>query len=164
MAKSSSVNAPKGAQVEVVEVAAPVVVTPVVVEAAPVVEANHKVLYRRDHPGGGVLGRCSYGIPGVSGIIVFDMALFVDGIAPPTITMDCSFVQPKADNKQAKLEAQAAKAADKAAKLEARMAAESLKAAVNAAKLAEVAAAAKAKVEAAQAQAAVAKSDAPAGL
>lgn len=43
--------------------------------------------YRRAHPGGGPLGRCSYGVPGVAGIVVFDVALFLPGAPPATLTL-----------------------------------------------------------------------------
>jgi hypothetical protein len=48
---------------------------------------NSTLYYRRAHPGGGVLGRCSYGIPGVAGIVVFDVALFLPGQPPATLTL-----------------------------------------------------------------------------
>lgn len=51
--------------------------------------------YRRDHPGGGALGRVSYGLAGVPGIVVFDRGMFPDGIVPKTITIDCAMVAPK---------------------------------------------------------------------
>lgn len=123
-----------------------------VAEAQPVASPNFTLVYRRQHPGGGSLGRCSYGIAGVSGIVVFDMSLFANGVAPPTVTMDCEFVQPKADNKTAKAEAAAAKAVDKAAKAQAKIEAQAAKAAEKQAKADAALAAAKAKVEAAQAK------------
>lgn len=43
--------------------------------------------YRRNHPGGGVLGRCSYGVPGLPGIVVFDLALFASGLPPATLVV-----------------------------------------------------------------------------
>lgn len=44
--------------------------------------------YRRAHPGGGVLGRCSYSSnSGCGGIVVFDVAMFANGIAPATIVL-----------------------------------------------------------------------------
>lgn len=49
--------------------------------------------YRRQHPGGGALGRCSYGIVGCKGYIVIDMGLFApealdaNGLPPATITL-----------------------------------------------------------------------------
>jgi len=54
------------------------------------------ITFRRLHPGGGPLGRCSYGVAGVSGIVVFDMGLFPGGIAPTTITLSCELSQPVA--------------------------------------------------------------------
>jgi hypothetical protein len=49
------------------------------------------ITYRRQHPGGGALGRCSYGIAGCKGIVVWDMGLFapVNGTvtAPATLTI-----------------------------------------------------------------------------
>lgn len=52
--------------------------------------------FRRNHPGGGPLGRCSYGVAGVPGIVVFDLGLFPGGVAPATITLDCELAQPSA--------------------------------------------------------------------
>lgn len=52
--------------------------------------------FRRNHPGGGPLGRCSYGVAGVPGIVVFDLGLFPGGVAPATITLDCELAQPQA--------------------------------------------------------------------
>lgn len=51
--------------------------------------------FRRLHPGGGPLGRCSYGVAGVSGIVVFDMGLFPGGVAPATITLSCELAEPQ---------------------------------------------------------------------
>ena len=65
--------------------------TPVVTVATPVTTTLH---YRRAHPGGGPLGRCSYGIPGVPGIVVFDLGMFVGGIAPATITLPFAMAAP----------------------------------------------------------------------
>lgn len=52
------------------------------------------LVYRRQHPGGGALGRCSYGIAGCKGIVVVDMALFApallaanNGLPPATLTL-----------------------------------------------------------------------------
>jgi hypothetical protein len=65
------------------------------VTAVPVVEASGTVLvYRRQHPGGGPLGRCSYGIPGVPGIAVFDMGMFANGTAPASITVNLAMAVP----------------------------------------------------------------------
>lgn len=59
--------------------------------------------YRRQHPGGGALGRCSYGLPGVAGIVVFDMGLFAPtllaangGLPPATITINVAMATPQA--------------------------------------------------------------------
>lgn len=83
--------------------------------AAAQATSNFVLVYRRDHPG----NRCSYGIAGVPGIVVFDKGLFADGVAPASITLDCAMALPKVDNKTAKAEEAARKAqekADKAAK------------------------------------------------
>lgn len=152
MAKSnrgnlSAVESTPAAQAEQVQEAAPVVVE------APAPQPNYTVMYRRDHPGGGALGRCSFGINGVSGIIVFDKALFA-GAVPSIITMDCEFVQPKPDAKEAKAQAQAVKLAQKAEAAKLKLEQQSAKAAERQAKADKALADAKAKVEAAQAGAA----------
>lgn len=54
--------------------------------------------YRRSHPGGGPLGRCSYGVPGVPGIVVFDVALFLPGAPPATLTLDVALATPQPRN------------------------------------------------------------------
>lgn len=64
------------------------------VAAAPLAIGNHTLHYRRAHPGGGVLGRCSYGVPGVAGIVVFDVALFLPGAPPATITLNVALATP----------------------------------------------------------------------
>jgi len=51
---------------------------------------NHTLTYRKNHPG----NRCSYGIAGVPGIVVFDMKLFADGKPPATIVLDCALALP----------------------------------------------------------------------
>lgn len=51
--------------------------------------------FRRLHPGGGPLGRCSYGFPGVPGIVVFDVALFANGVPPATIVVNFAAAQPQ---------------------------------------------------------------------
>lgn len=113
--------------------------------AAPgTVGPNFVLTYRRDHPG----DRCSYGIAGNAGIVVFDKGLFKDGVAPPTITLDCEMVPVKADNKTAKAEAAAAKLAEKAAKAQAKIEAATARAAEKAVKAQEAAAKAQAKAEA----------------
>lgn len=62
--------------------------------AVAAVAVQHTLTYRRQHPGGGVLGRCSYGVAGVPGIVVFDMGLFAGGVAPATITLSCALAAP----------------------------------------------------------------------
>lgn len=113
--------------------------------------ANFTLTYRRRHPGGGVLGRCSYGIAGVSGIVVFDVGMFANAEPPTTITVDVPLAQPKADAKAAREAAQAAKVIERAAKAQARLDAQTAKAAERQAKADAALAAAKAKLEAAQA-------------
>ena len=109
---------------------------------------NFTLTYRRNHPG----NRCSYGIAGNSGIVVFDEGLFAPGVTPPaTIVLDCEMVQPKADNKELKAQQAAAKLAEKAAKAQARIEEAQRKAAERKAKADEALAKAKAKVDAAAA-------------
>src|SRR4051794_23618843 len=59
---------------------------------------NHTLTYRRTHPN----DRCSYGIAGVPGIVVFDVKLFADGKPPKTIVLDCALALPvgKVDKKK----------------------------------------------------------------
>jgi hypothetical protein len=45
------------------------------------------ITYRRAHPGGGPLGRCSYGVAGVPGIVVFDVGLFLPNTPPASIVL-----------------------------------------------------------------------------
>ena len=47
----------------------------------PVVATNHTLTYRKNHPN----GRCSYGVAGVPGIVVFDLKQYADGKPPATI-------------------------------------------------------------------------------
>jgi hypothetical protein len=54
-----------------------------------------KITFRRSHPGGGPLGRVSYGIAGVPGIVVIDRGMFV-GEPPATIELDCTLAEAKA--------------------------------------------------------------------
>lgn len=54
------------------------------------------LFFRRMHPGGGPLGRCSYGIPGVPGIVVFDVGMFLGGICPATIVLPLAMAAPAA--------------------------------------------------------------------
>ena len=51
---------------------------------------NKMLTYRKNHPN----NRCSYGVEGVSGIVVFDMKLFAGGKPPKSITLDCDLVAP----------------------------------------------------------------------
>ncbi len=111
---------------------------------------NHVLTYRRDHP----QNRCSYGISGVSGIVVFDKGMFLDGNPPATITLDCMLAMPKPDQKAAKAEAQAQRAIERAAKAEAKIEAAKAKAEEKAAKAKAALEAAIAKAEATKAAAA----------
>lgn len=130
-------------------------------EVTPAQTENYRLDYRRDHP----QNRCSYGIAGVSGIVVFDKGLFADGVAPAVITVDCKMALPKADAKVDKTAAAAAKAAAKleaaAVKVANQLAKAAAKAAAKQAKADAALAAAKAKVAAAQAKTAGAGADAP---
>lgn len=122
--------------------------------------SNMRLTYRREHPG----NRCSYGIAGNSGIVVFDKGLFAGSdqpgfTAPATITLDCEMVQPKADNKTAKAEAAAVKLAERAAKAQAKIEAAQAKAEGKRVAADEALAKARAKVEAAQAAASGAAGD-----
>lgn len=129
---------------------------------APVPSANYALAFRRNHPG----NRCSYGIAGNSGIVVFDRGLVAGtvpttsesdlGGMPASITMDCELVQPKADNKTAKVEEAARKAQEKADKAAKRAADAQAKIAERAAKAADALAKAQAKVAAATGTAAAA--------
>jgi hypothetical protein len=121
---------------------------PAVIEA-PAAVPNYTLTYRRDHPGGGALGRCSYGIAGVNGIVVFDYTLFADGKAPATIMVDVPLAQPKPDLKEAKAAAAAQKLIDRAAKATAKIEAAKVKALERQVKADAALAAAKAKIEAA---------------
>lgn len=106
---------------------------------------NFAIVYRRDHPG----DRCSYGIVGNPGIIVFDKGLFKDGVAPPHITLDCEMVAPREDNKTLKAEAQVAKLAERARKAQEKIEEATRKAEEKKAKAEKMLADAKAKVDAA---------------
>lgn len=77
-------------------------------------QGNFSLTYRREHPG----NRCSYGIPGNAGIVVFDRGLFADPAFNGPIMLDVEMAQPKADNKAEKLAAAAVKAQEKIAKAE----------------------------------------------
>lgn len=72
--------------------------------------SNNTLTYKRDHPN----NRCSYGIPGVPGIVVIDKRLFANGQAPATITVDCALALPVA--KAPKVAPAAAPVAPKGAK------------------------------------------------
>jgi hypothetical protein len=113
-------------------------------------------VYRRDHP----QDRCSYGIAGVSGIVVFDKGLFANGVPPTTITVDCALAQPKADAKAEKARLAAERAQDRATKAAVKIEAAQARAAEKSAKAAEALAKAQAKVAAAQAQAGGGSTDA----
>lgn len=96
---------------------------------APAAVANFVLHYRREHPG----NRCSYGIAGNAGIVVFDKGLFQGSDqagfqAPAVITLDCEMVPIKQDNKTAKAEAAAAKLVEKAQKAQAKILAAQAKA------------------------------------
>ena len=104
------------------------------------VPPNFTLHWRKDHP----KNRCSYGVAGVTGIVVFDKNLFA-GEPPLTITVDVELAQPKPDGKAAKAEAAAAKAAEKLAKAEERRIAAELKAAEKAEKATKALAAAQAR-------------------
>jgi hypothetical protein len=138
----------------------PIGTEPVAVETTVASAANYTLTFKRNHP----QDRCSYGIAGNPGIVVFQRGLFVGaqpftsntdlGGLPNTITLSCEMVQPKADNKTAKAEAAAVKAVEKAAKAEAKIVAAQAKAAEKAAKATAALAAAQVKIAAAQAAAA----------
>lgn len=81
--------------------------------SSPAVTPNFTLTYRREHPG----DRCSYGITGVPGIVVFDKALFADPTnIPHTITLSVELALPRADKKTDKAAAKEARDAEKAAK------------------------------------------------
>ncbi len=125
--------------------------------------ANQILTFRRNHPG----NRCSYGIAGNSGIVVFDRGLVAGtvpttsnedlGGMPATITLDCALVEVKATEKVDKTAAAAAKAQEKADKAAAKVAAAEAKAKAKAEKAAEAAAKAEAKAKAAADKAAASK-------
>lgn len=120
--------------------------------------ANYTLtMHRADHPG----NRSGYSIPGHPGNMVIFNSLFKDGVPPATLTLNVELVAPKADNKQAKLEAQALKAAEKIAKAQAKAEAAAAKVIEKQEKAAAALAAAQAKVEEAKA-AAAAKLETPA--
>src|SRR4051794_3126568 len=71
---------------------------PTLAATATATATNHTLTYRRTHPN----DRCSYGIAGVPGIVVFDVKLFADGKPPKTIVLDCALALPvgKVDKKK----------------------------------------------------------------
>jgi hypothetical protein len=58
---------------------------------------NHTLHFRKLHP----KDRASYGVPGVPGIVVFDLKLFADGQAPAAIVLDCALALPVVKEKPA---------------------------------------------------------------
>ena len=112
------------------------------------VTPNYTLHYRRDHP----QDRCSFGVAGVPGIVVWPKGMFANGVPPSTITTDVELAQPKASVTDAK----AAKAAERAAKLEERATKARERVEAQAAKAAERQAKATAALEAARAKAATA--------
>ena len=127
--------------------------------AAPAVVAiagpNFTLTYRREHP----KNRCSYGIDGVSGIVVVDRNMLADPTYTGPLVLNVPLASPKLDGKAAKAEAQAAKAKEKADKAAAKLAAAQAKIQEKADKAAAALKAAQDKVAAAQVKA----SEAPAG-
>lgn len=110
---------------------------------------NTSITYRRDHPG----NRCSFGITGVPGIVVFDKGLFADpNNVPTTITLDIPLQLPRAVEKVSKDEQKAEKARLKAEKEAEKVKAAAEKAAAKQAKADAALAAAKAKADAAVAK------------
>jgi hypothetical protein len=53
-------------------------------------KTENTLTYRKSHP----KDRCSYGVAGVAGIVVFDTRLFADGKPPKTITVSCNLTSP----------------------------------------------------------------------
>lgn len=106
---------------------------------------NFTLTYRRDHPG----DRCSYGIAGNSGIVVFDKGLFAGGVAPATIVLDCEMVPVKADSKAERETKKAAAAEERAKKAQERIAAAEARAEAKKVKAAEALEKAQAKLKAA---------------
>jgi hypothetical protein len=116
-------------------------------QATTQVTENKVLTYRRDHPG----DRCSYGVAGVPGIVVFDKGLFADGVAPPTITLDCLLALPKPDKKEEREAARIAKLAEKEEKAKIKAAAAQAKAEERQKKAAEALAKAQEKLKSAAA-------------
>lgn len=104
--------------------------------------ANHDIVFRRDHP----QDRCSFGIAGVPGIVVFPKGFFV-GEVPTTITLSCALQAPRLDAKASKAEAAAAKAQAKADKEAEKVAKAAAKAEEKKAKADEALAKARAKAD-----------------
>lgn len=129
--------------------AAAVVDKPETATPATTPATNYTLTYRREHPG----NRCSYGIAGNAGIVVFDRGLFADPAFKGDIIVDCALVPVKVDNKQAKAEALAAKLVERAAKAQAKIEAAAAKAKERQEKADAALAAAQAKVAAATATA-----------
>jgi hypothetical protein len=118
-----------------------------------VTTVNTSITYRRDHPG----NRCSFGIAGVPGIVVFDKGLFADpNNIPTTISLDIPLQLPRAVEKVSKDEQKAEKARLKAEKEAEKVKAAAEKAAAKQAKADAALAAAKAKADAAVAKLAAA--------
>lgn len=130
------------------------------VEAAAQPTENRVLIFKRNHP----QNRCSYGIPGVPGIVVIQRDLFAGttpvaptgsdlGGMPAILTVDALLVQSRQDNKAAKAEAVAAKLAERAAKATQKAEAQAAKLVDRQKKADEALAAAKAKADAALAAA-----------
>jgi hypothetical protein len=90
---------------------------------------NFVLNYRRDHP----KNRMSYGIDGVSGIVVIDKNLVAGAdapgwVPPPTIVVSIELVPPKSVTRVSKDAEKAAKAAERAAKAEEKLKAQQAKA------------------------------------
>ena len=111
---------------------------------------NFVLTYRTEHP----KNRCSYGVAGVSGIVVFDRNLFATDTPPATITLDFELKQPQVKSSTAKAEAAAARLAEKAAKAQERLDKAAAKLAEKQAKAQEAADKAQAKLDAATASSA----------
>jgi hypothetical protein len=55
---------------------------------------TNTLTFRKTHP----KNRCSFGVKGVPGIVVFDCGLFADGKPPKTITVDCNLTIPTSNS------------------------------------------------------------------
>ncbi len=130
-------------------------------EVTPAQGENFVLSFKRNHP----QDRASYGIQGVSGIVVVQRGMVFGtvpvtsntdlGGMPATITVNVRLADPKASNTEAKAAAAAAKAQEKADKAAAKLVATEAKVAEKAAKAAEALAKAQAKLDAAKAAPAV---------